>query len=363
MESILYALCLQRIPFIGLAAKNTLLQQAGSAKNIFINASAYNYYGYQHPETHAAFQTQNDALKQAELELDWCNKNNIQILTQDNPGYPPLLLQMPDAPLVLFVKGQLPLTLHTVSVVGTRKPSQRAEANVKRMVGPLQQIPCAIISGLAYGIDRMAHEAAIEHKIPTWAVMGTGLDTVYPTLHKSLAHLILDRGGAWISEQCSKSLVHPGVFPKRNRIISGLSQAIVVIESTCKGGSMITARLGQDYHRDVFAVCGRPDDTTSAGCHALIKHHLAQLIENGEDLLEAMSWKEHFARKIKKSSQKHIHPDHASLWKLFLQKDQWTMDALYETGSYNAAQLAEGLFYLETEQLIKAYPGARYQRL
>lgn len=363
MEALFYTLCLQHIPHLGPLKMAALIDQMGSAKNVLLFARQHQYYGLNTFETRAAFNNRDALMQIAEAELTWARKNQINVIGLEDPSYPLLLKQIPDAPSVIFVKGHLPPSgQHTLALVGTRRPSDRANVHVKQILQAMQQVQnTVVISGLAFGVDRMAHEQALTLKLPTWAVMGTGLNTVYPALHRALAHSILDQGGAWISEQGHKSELHPGIFPKRNRIISGLSEAVVVIESTCKGGSMITARLAQEYNREVFALCGRPDDSTASGCHALIKNHTAQLIESGQDIIQAMQW-----NKILQNynpPQREPHLTFKNIWNLFLKQDCWSIEALYDTEVENAATIAEALFYLESEYFIKSLPGARFQRM
>lgn len=362
MESLFYTLCLQQIPHLGPLKLAALIQQVGSAKNVLLQAPQHQYFGINASETRMAFNNPDALMRIADAELVWARQHNIAVLGIEDEAYPLLLKQIPDAPHVIFVKGQLQPEGHTIAIVGTRKPSERAQSHVKQILQPMQEVQNpVVISGLAFGVDRMAHEQALNLNIPTWAIMGTGLNTVYPALHRTLAHNILDQGGAWVSEQGHKSELHPGVFPKRNRIISGLSQAVVIVESTCKGGSMITARLAQDYNRDVFALCGRPEDSTASGCNALIKNHMAQLIESGHDIIKAMQWSttDHGS----KQTQRKPDAPFNKIWNLFLKQESWTLEALYETETANAAGLAEALFYLESEAFIRSLPGARYQRM
>jgi DNA processing protein len=363
MEALFYTLCLQQIPHLGPIKIAALIEQMGSAKNVLQFARQHQYYGCSALETRAAFNNRDALMQIAEAELAWARQNQIHVIGLEDPSYPLLLKQIPDAPSVIFVKGHLqPSGNHTIALVGTRRPSARANGQVKQILQALQQVQnTVVISGLAFGVDRMAHEQALSLKLPTWAIMGTGLNTVYPALHRNLAYTILDHGGAWVSEQGHKSELHPGIFPKRNRIISGLSEAVVVIESTCKGGSMITARLAQEYNREVFALCGRPDDSTASGCHALIKNHTAQLIESGQDIIQAMQWNKSVQND--NSSQRLPPVKFKTIWNLFLKQDCWTIEALYDTKVENAAAIAEALFYLESEYFIKSLPGARFQRI
>jgi DNA processing protein len=180
---------------------------------------------------------------------------------------------------------------HMVSVVGTRMPSERGKVWCRHLVLDLaKQVPnLTIVSGLAYGIDVVAHKAAMEADIPTIIVPAHGLDRIYPAVHRNVAVQALDKGGIVTEYTCGTEPERFN-FVARNRIVAGLSDAVVVVESKKKGGSLITADMAVDYGRDVFAIPGRVDDECSAGCNDLIKRNKAQMIENAEDLIKSMQW-------------------------------------------------------------------------
>jgi DNA processing protein len=233
-----------------------------------------------------------EAMAFAEKELAFIEKHGIGLYYYKDANYPYRLAQCVDAPLLLYSKGAVDVNpKHAVSIVGTRMPSERGKDWCRRLVLDLAaKVPdLTIISGLAYGIDVTAHRAAIEAGIPTIIIPAHGLDRIYPSVHRQVAVQALGNGGILTEYSCGTEPERFN-FVARNRIVAGLADALVVVESKQKGGSLITADMAVDYGRDVFAMPGRPDDECSAGCNDLIKHNKAQLIEGAEDLIAAMQW-------------------------------------------------------------------------
>ena len=227
------------------------------------------------------------ALSMAEKELEYIDRLNIQLCSIEHHQYPFLLHQCEDAPLVFYYKGRLHTDKRTyVAIVGTRKASEHCSLQVENIIGELHRVCPSLItvSGLAFGIDITAHRASLKHNIPTYAVLGHGLHTIYPTSHKDIAQKLLTQGGALISEFPCQFPILPVNFLQRNRIIAGLCQTTFIAESAVKGGAMATARMAQSYSRDVVALPGRPEDKMSSGCNLLIKQNIAALIENGKDI-------------------------------------------------------------------------------
>ena len=232
------------------------------------------------------------AIEHAQKELDFIEKHSVQLYYYKDSNYPYRLAQCTDAPLLLYAKGNVEVNpKHVVSIVGTRMPSERGKDWCRQLVIDLaSHIPdLTIVSGLAYGIDVIAHKAALESGIPTIIVPAHGLDRIYPATHRNVAVQALEMGGL-LTEYTTGTEPERHNFVARNRIVAGVADAVVVVESKSKGGSLITAQMAQDYNRDVFALPGRFNDTCSAGCNDLIKHNKAQLIECAEDLITAMGW-------------------------------------------------------------------------
>ena len=233
-----------------------------------------------------------EAMEHARKELDFIEKHQIGTYFYKDENYPYRLAQCVDAPLMLYSKGNVDMNAkHMVSVVGTRMPSERGKDWCRRLVLDLanQVADLTIVSGLAYGIDVVAHRAAIEAGIPTIIVPAHGLDRIYPAVHRNVAVEALAKGGIVTEYTCGTEPERFN-FVARNRIVAGLADALVVVESKKKGGSLITADMAVDYGREVFAMPGRVDDECSAGCNDLIKRNKAQMIENAEDLIKSMQW-------------------------------------------------------------------------
>lgn len=232
-------------------------------------------------------------LEKAEKEISVMSREGIYCCSWEDDIYPPLLHHCPDAPLVLFYKGHLqPTPSPAWAIVGTRKASVRCKTLIDKWIGEIiaaRYLP-EIISGLAYGIDIAAHQAALHHGLVTKAVFGHGLHTVYPASHRAMARKILDSGGCLISEFPTCTPVLPVHFLQRNRIIAGMSHSVLIAESALRGGAMATARQAFSYDRLVMAIPGRPEDTYSAGCNRLIKENIACMVESSDDLLNQWGW-------------------------------------------------------------------------
>ncbi len=228
---------------------------------------------------------------QAEMLLKRCRERDIGWMTLEDPRYPKALARCEDPPVVLFWRGQQPVVPpKTVAIVGTRKSTPYGRRMTRSIVQDLVGLNPLIVSGMALGIDIAAHTAALDAGLVTWGIFAHGLDRIYPGCHKPEALRILEAGGSLLAE------FPPGVpsrayhFPRRNRIVAGLADAVLVVESGLEGGSLITAGLALSYHRDVFALPGPADRAESSGCHFLIRENSAALISSGRDLAESMDW-------------------------------------------------------------------------
>lgn len=226
----------------------------------------------------------------AEAEIRFMQKNGIRALFYQDKDYPSRLKECEDGPLLLYIKGNTDLNHpRMVAIVGARNMTAYGREQCEQIVRELVPYQAMIISGLAYGVDACSHRAALDHKLPTAAVLGHGLDRVYPHLHHKLAKQIAAEG-ALLSDYITGNKPGPENFPKRNRIIAGLCDAIIVVEAALTGGALITANIANTYNRDVFAVPGKISDKFSQGCNKLIKIHKAHLLETVADLQYIMNW-------------------------------------------------------------------------
>lgn len=308
-----------------------------------------------------------EAQERAKVELEFCKQKNIQVLIFSDEGYPARLRECEDAPLVLFYRGMVNLNeKRIISVVGTRKISERGKSICQNFCKDLATLipDCVVVSGLAYGVDIHSHRACLENSLPTVAVLAHGLDRIYPSLHRSTAIEMLNQGGL-LTEFLSGTNPDKGNFVRRNRIVAGMSDATIVVESASHGGAMITARLAQGYGRDVFAFPGRVTDQMSEGCLKLIKTNVAGLVTNAADVLEAMNWT---------SVKLHTAPIQRELFPALTQQQERLCDLLRGTDGLTINQMvvasdmpfsdvATELFNLEMDGVVKLLSGGIYRLL
>lgn len=270
-----------------------LYQQLGSATAVVENA---NHIDEVLPDATAKLKdllSHIDEQQEAvERELLFCDEHSIQILAMNDADYPQRLMDCNDAPVVLYYRGNTPLNaLRVVSVVGTRRCTPYGEDFIRRMVSDLSRAcpGLLVVSGLAYGVDVCAHRSALDCHLPTVAVLAHGLDDLYPSRHRSVANAIVQQGGL-LTEYMTHTNADKLNFVRRNRIVAGMADATVLIESAEHGGGLITAEIARDYGRDVFALPGRVGDNYSMGCNKLIRDNGAALLTSADDIVQAMGW-------------------------------------------------------------------------
>ncbi len=290
-EELLYTLALTFVPGLGPKRQHDVLKRFGSAQAFFKTAER------QGQLTIGTADSLRLAQRRAEAELSLAARNGWHICIIGTPDYPPLLGDCPDAPLLLFVRSLQPpaapchaFKRPALAIVGTRKASHYGRSQTDRLLSELRDDPICTVSGLALGIDTQAHRSSLQYGLPTVAVVGHGLEQIYPTANESLAEEIVTSGGAIVTEMPSGTPITGGLFPRRNRIIAGLSQAVVVAEASLKGGALITARIAHSYNRCLFAFPGKNDMHFSKGCNFLIKSQMAQLLETADDLRAEVAW-------------------------------------------------------------------------
>lgn len=233
-----------------------------------------------------------DVMERAEKEIEFIQKNKIEPHFYTSKSFPYRLKECADSPVMIYYKGQKNLNDEKfIGIVGTRKGTEAGRDICKKMIEDFSvKIPnVTVVSGLAYGIDICAHKASTDFGLPTIGVLGHGLDRIYPAVHRPTAVKMLEKGGL-LTEFMSETNPDKQNFVQRNRIIAGMCDALIVVESGRRGGALITAELANDYNRDVFAVPGRISDEWSGGCNQLIKYHKASLIESADDVIRLMNW-------------------------------------------------------------------------
>lgn len=298
--------------------------------------------------------------ERAELELKFIEENAIGMHYYLDENYPTKLKYCDDGPVLLFSKGNVSFTSQkTISIVGTRNATQYGIDFLKKFLEDVKDHEPLIISGLAYGIDVNAHKYSLKNGLQTFGIMAHGLDTIYPAIHRSIAREMMESGGI-ITEFYSGTKADRENFPKRNRIIAGISDAIIVVESAYKGGSMITADLANQYNRDVFAVPGRVTDGYSEGCNLLIKSHRAHIFTGIKDLEYIMGWgiRENKSRQLKAFVEL---SDEEKRMIDILRSGSCTIDLLSVKSALPISKTSSLLLNLEFNGLVRSLPGKVFE--
>ena len=361
-EELFYQIALTFVPGIGAKTGRVLLEHLGSAAAIFKTPlkdlrhidgiGEVKVKGFKEP----------DVMTRAERELNFVLKHNIQAIYHGR-NYPTRLANCSDAPLVLYYKGNADLNAtRVVAIVGTRKNTDYGHKLCEELVEGLQSLDnILIVSGLALGIDAIAHKKCVQLGLPTVGVLGHGLDRIYPYNHKELSEQMIEHGGI-LAEFPSETLPDRNNFPMRNRIVAGMSDVTIVVESHIAGGALITAHMASGYNREVAAFPGRVNDSRSAGCNELIRTNIAGMITKAEDLTELMNWnKDNKPKAVQKQLFINLSPDEQKIVDMLNGKDSVHADELfYATGLANS-QLAATLLQLEMQGIIKSLPGKLYR--
>ena len=306
-----------------------------------------------------------EVIERAEKEIQFIEKYKIKTFFYLDKEYPRRLAQCEDAPVIIFLKGDVNLnSSKIISVVGTRNATENGREYTSELISGLKEkgIDAMVVSGLAYGIDVTAHKAALKSGIPTIGVVGHGLDKMYPSSHASIAKEMVNDGGGLLSDFPSESPIDPGNFLRRNRIVAGLSDCTIVVESAAKGGALVTADIASSYNRDVFAFPGRPGDQFSAGCNHLIKKNSAALIESSDDLIEYMGWE---INQATQSPQLYFDfsEDETLIVNILKANEISTTDFISRNTNLSVQRINAILLDLEFKGIIKSLPGNRFKLL
>ncbi len=362
-RDLIYKIGLSMIPNIGPVLARNLVAYCGSAEEVF---KANKKELAKIPgigESKANFVANADVFKRAEEEIKYIEKNGITPLYFLDADYPSRFKHFDYCPIILYYKGdKFKLnSLKTVAIIGTRKPSERGKIFTEKIVHDLADQQVTIVSGLAYGIDIIAHKSSLKNDLPTIGIMGNGHDIMYPSEHRDTAKKMEEKGGV-LTEFCSGTKPDKVNFPMRNRLIAALADAIIVVESNASGGSMITAEYGVEYNKDVFAVPGRIDDEKSRGCNALIKKNKAHLIEDVNDLMYIMRWEESKAKKhgLQASLFIELNENEQRIVDFIRNKKEVAIDELIYGLQSPTSILASQLLNLEFKGVIKSLPGKKY---
>lgn len=353
------------LPGVGSILAKNLLAYCGSAEAVFKASKQKLMKIPAIGEDRADGIVNSNILEEAEKELKFIQEFKINCLFFTDEAYPRRLKQVADSPLMLYYKGNADLNAEKiVGIVGTRKATEYGKEATRKLVADLAAHDILVVSGLAYGIDVAAHSASLENNLKTVGVLGHGLNMIYPTQHAAVAKKMVAQGGL-LTEYKSIDAVLQHNFPDRNRIVAGMCDAIVVVESAIKGGAVLTANIANSYNREVFAFPGRSIDKTSAGCNFLIKTFKAGIIENAHDLLEAMHWSAQEESVKSKGKQKQLlfalSEEEQKIYNLLNETPEIEIDKLVDITAMNSSSLAAVLLEMEMNGIIVSLPGKRYR--
>lgn len=368
-DELQYRIALTLIPGVGDVLARNLMAYCGSAKAVFAarksELTKIPLIGEIQATKILTAIAETHFLKRAGQEIEFIIKEQIDAICYTDEKYPRRLKHCNDAPLILYYKGTADLNAEKIlSVVGTRMPSEYGKFLTEKLIADLKQSGVLIVSGLAYGIDVCAHKAALQNGLETVGVMAHGHDRIYPAIHSNTTGKMIKQGGL-LSEFLSGTNPDRENFPKRNRIVAGMCDALIVVESKISGGSLITAEIANSYGRDVFAFPGKPGEELSEGCNAFIKRNKAALIENAADVLYAMNWDS----EKKPSAQPqlvmpiNLNEEEEKILDLLKAGEPKHIDELCFASGINMSKAAGILLQMEFNNIIRSLPGKMYTSL
>ena len=369
-EESIAAIALTKLKGLSLLNARTLLDAMGSASEVFAHRKdIVSLIPDASQRLVAAFADADDALRLAEEEMAFIEKKRLKVFTLNDDDYPQRLRECEDAPLVLYYCGSANLnSQHVISIVGTRKCSEYGREVCNNFIADLKRYypDTLIVSGLAYGIDVCAHRASLDNGMPTVGVLAHGLDTIYPSMHRQVAAEMVHQQGGLLTEYTTHTTPEKGNFVRRNRIVAGMCDTCIVVESSERGGSLITAELAMEYNRDVFAFPGRVYDQYSKGCNNLIRKQQATLLTCAADLLDAMGWDNPLKKDSKrKVVQQELFPDltdeERALVNTLKDVDDKHVNQIAIDANIPYSRASMILFDLEMKGIVKALGGARYR--
>ncbi len=360
---LLYVLALQHVPHVGDITAKRLLRFFGSAKAVLKEKKQHliKVDGVGQVILNGLFDKQH--LLEAEKELKYIKDNNIKVLYFEDANYPDKLKHCIDAPILLFETGRVNIKeQRLISIVGTRKITTKGMAFCEQLVEQLAIYNPVIVSGFAYGTDITAHKAALKHNLQTIACLAHGHNQVYPKAHKKYVAQV-EKNGGFLTDFWSSDVFDRNNFLKRNRIIAGLSEATIVIESAKKGGSLVTADIASSYNRDVFAVPGRPTDTQSEGCNNLIKQQKAHILTTPLDIPYILNWQleEHKVTPIQKQLFVELDDNERIIYTYLSNNNKQQLDIIALNCNMPIYKLAGVLLNMELKGLVRPLPGKLFE--
>ena len=371
-QEIFYAMALTRISHFNFQQALELYRTVGSAQQIYEHRHEISdVVGECSPKLIEALKNWDEPMKRAESELQYMREHGIRALTLNDDNYPQRLRECPDAPIVMYYKGNADLNqAKIISIVGTRQCTQYGQDLIRRFVSELRSYcpQVLVVSGLAYGVDICAHRQALQNGYPTIAVLAHGLDQIYPYRHHETASQMLTHGGL-LTEFMTQTNADKPNFVRRNRIVAGMADACVVIESAAKGGGLITAEIAQSYDRSVFAFPGAVGMTYSEGCNNMIRDNRAALISNASDFVQAMGWMDEVRRQqiYAEGIERNLFPDLSEeemrIVSLLQQANDLQLNILSVKAGIPIGTLTALLFQLEMKGVVKPLAGGMYHLL
>lgn len=371
-QEIFYTMALTRISNFNFQQALELYRTVGSAQLIYEHRNDIgDIIKDGSPRLKEALKVWDEPMKRAEFELKFMQEHQIRAITLNDDDYPQRLRECADAPIILYYKGNADLNQSKIiSIVGTRQCTQYGIDLIRRFVSDLRKHcpEMLIVSGLAYGVDINAHRQALAQGYPTVAVLAHGLDHIYPYHHRDTAAQMLNHGGL-LTEFMTQTNADKPNFVRRNRIVAGLADAVIVIESKSKGGGLITADIAQSYDRAVFAYPGAVGMPCSEGCNNLIRDNVAALISNADDFVRAMGWQDETKRRealsdgIERNLFPDLSPEESSIVKQLQQTNDLQLNILSVKTGIPIGHLTALLFQLEMKGVIKPLAGGMYHLL
>ena len=370
-QETLYMIALTQVPSLSLTNLHLLIDELGSASAIYENRKDLKQVlPSASPKFLDGMGDFCNYLKRAEEELEFCRKGKIRCLGLNDEDYPQRLKDCNDAPVLLYFRGSANLnSQHIVSMVGTRQITNYGKDLCRSFVRDLKQVcpDALVVSGLAYGVDVNCHRAALEQGLETVGVLAHGLDQIYPRHHRETAKQMVDQGGL-LTEYMSNTVIDKRNFVQRNRIVAGVSDAVIVVESATKGGSLITAEIAQSYNRQVWAFPGRVFDTYSSGCNMLIFKNKASLLTNAEDFCLEMGWTDdvQHQKQLSEGIQQELFADDYSaeeqaVLQALARDDSKQINVLAVETNIAIGELSSLLFSLEMKGAVQSLVGGRYK--
>lgn len=371
-EEIIYAMALTRLTNFNFQQALQLYRTVGSAQLLYEHRNDIgDILKDCSPRLKEAIKDWDEPMKRAEFELEFMQEHQIRAITLNDDDYPQRLRECADAPIVVYFRGNADLNQSKIiNVVGTRQCTQYGKDLIHRFMSDLRQMcpQVLVVSGLAYGVDICAHREALSNGYETVAVLAHGLDQIYPYRHRETAVKMLEHGGL-LTEFMSQTNADKQNFVRRNRIVAGMSDACIVVESAAKGGGLITAGIAQSYDRAVFAFPGAIGMTYSEGCNNLIRDNGAGLITCAEDFVKAMGWQDEALRQqahvegIERNLFVDLSPEEGSIVNLLQQTNDLQLNILSVKTGIPIGQLTALLFQLEMKGVVKPLAGGMYHLL